>query len=210
MTWSSPLTFTAGAVLTAAQLNTYVSDNLAETCPATATTAGDLVYADAANSMGNRLGIGSAGSLLVSSGSAPVWRAPATDLLYQDGSSSQAFTLTTFSVSPPGLGVAALPVVTVTTGTHALVVVSARFVLNTTAGANTEITYSISGATTVAANVGPRSAVHESGAAGDLAALEVTYLETGLTAGSNTFQMEAKVSAGSGTVSNPKMIVIPL
>lgn len=42
MAWTAPMTFVANTVLTAAQLNTYVRDNLLETAPAKATTAGSL------------------------------------------------------------------------------------------------------------------------------------------------------------------------
>ena len=79
MAWTTPRTFVSLETVTAAIFNTHLRDNLLETSAATATTAGDLVYADAANSMGSRLGIGAAHGLLVSTGSAPVWRVPATD-----------------------------------------------------------------------------------------------------------------------------------
>lgn len=73
MAWTTPKTFAASDILTAAELNTHVRDNLREVCAATATTAGDIVYADAANSMGSRLAIGAADKVLVSNGSAPTW-----------------------------------------------------------------------------------------------------------------------------------------
>lgn len=80
MAWTAPITFAAAAVLTAAQLNTNLRDNLNETAPAKVTTAGDLVYATAANAL-TRRAIGAAGSLLASDGSAPQWRVPAADFL---------------------------------------------------------------------------------------------------------------------------------
>jgi len=211
MTWTAPRTWVTGETVTAALMNTHLRDNLLETCPATVTTAGDMVYADAANSMGSRLPIGSAGSLLVSSGSAPVWRAPSVDRDYGDGSVSQDFTLTTFSVSPPGLSSSTLPTVTVTTGTTALVMLATRYVLNDTAGQSVEIAYSVSGATTIAAAAGVRSGRVESGSANDLSPATVINLETGLTAGSNTFQMWTRiVGSGTGTIQYPKIVVIPL
>ena len=73
MSWSAPRTWTLGETVTAALMNTHIRDNLLETCPATVTTAGDITYADAANSMGSRLGIGAANTILTSSGSAPTW-----------------------------------------------------------------------------------------------------------------------------------------
>ncbi len=59
--------------VTAALMNTHIRDNLLETSAATVTTAGDLAYADAANSMGTRLAIGAADTILTSTGTAPAW-----------------------------------------------------------------------------------------------------------------------------------------
>ncbi len=49
MAWTAPITFTSGSVLTAAQLNTYLRDNLNETAPAKFTAAGQLFVSTAAN-----------------------------------------------------------------------------------------------------------------------------------------------------------------
>ena len=62
-----------GETVTAALLNPHIRDNLLETSAATVTTAGDLAYADAANSMGSRLAIGAAETILTSTGTAPAW-----------------------------------------------------------------------------------------------------------------------------------------
>lgn len=40
MAWTAPITFVSNTVLTAAQMNTYLRDNLNETAPAKATTPG--------------------------------------------------------------------------------------------------------------------------------------------------------------------------
>ncbi len=72
--WTAPKTFTAGSVLTAAELNTHLRDNLNETSAATVTTAGDIAFADAANSMGSRLGISANSFHLTSDATQPVWR----------------------------------------------------------------------------------------------------------------------------------------
>jgi len=73
MAWTPPALFVANTVLTAAQLNAQVVNNILETAAATAAAAGDLIYADAANSMGSRLAIGAAGLQLTSSGTVPQW-----------------------------------------------------------------------------------------------------------------------------------------
>lgn len=72
MAWSSPRTWVALEVLTAALLNTHLRDNLLEAAPAKVTTAGDLVYATGANALA-RLAIGSAGQQLIGGASAPAW-----------------------------------------------------------------------------------------------------------------------------------------
>lgn len=55
-------------------MNTHVRDNFSETAPAKVTTAGDIVYATASNTL-TRLAIGSAGALLGTNvaGTAPRW-----------------------------------------------------------------------------------------------------------------------------------------
>lgn len=44
MAWTSPMTFVANNVLTAAQMNTHLRDNLLETAPAKATTSGGSFF----------------------------------------------------------------------------------------------------------------------------------------------------------------------
>lgn len=49
--WTAPRTWVASAILTAAQLNTHVRDNLLETAVAKVTTAGDIAQATGANAL---------------------------------------------------------------------------------------------------------------------------------------------------------------
>ena len=51
MVWSAPATWTVGQVVTAANLNTHLRDNLLETAPAKVTTDGDIVVATGANAL---------------------------------------------------------------------------------------------------------------------------------------------------------------
>jgi len=74
VSWTTPTNVTTGQIVTAAYWNAQIPSNLLETCPVIASASGDIVYADGANSMGNRLAIGAAGSILVSNGTDPVWR----------------------------------------------------------------------------------------------------------------------------------------
>ena len=208
MAWTAPRTWVTGETVTAALMNAHIKDNLLETSAATVTTAGDLVYADAANSMGSRLAIGADGTFLASTGSAPIWRVPVEDINYDDASTSQQDTDTSYTQTW-GLPVAPdFPSVTATTGTSALVIISAFAVENTTVGAKTVISFSISGATTIAAQDG-LGGLFESSAANDQSALVVVRHSLSLTAGSNVFQMKAKVTAGTGIIQRPRILVIP-
>ena len=124
MAWTTPRTWVTGETVTAALMNAHVRDNFRETSPFTVTTAGDLSYADAANSMNSRLGIGSAGKHPgIYRFSAPVgvvFRPLVGDTCYL-GSSSGG-TITSFQpLNGAGWGSGTNVTVTVTTGTQALV-----------------------------------------------------------------------------------------
>ncbi len=207
MAWTAPRTWVTGETVTAALMNAHVRDNLLETSAATATTAGDIVYADAANSMGSRVGIGAANSHLVSTGSAPVWRGIATDV---DTASATGTTTSYLPLDDPGAGTGwdfvGETEVTVTTGTTALVLWKADLA-NDTAGSATLLSYSVSGATTVAANDNHKIK-YESGGAADIAEFGGFDMRTGLTGGSNTFTLEGRVSANTGTIARPEIAVI--
>ena len=203
MTWTAPATATTGQNVTAAFWNAQIRDNFLEASAATVTTAGDIAFADAANSMGSRVGIGAATSHLVSTGSAPVWRPIATDV----DTTSQTDTTTTFTtLSNWGFSQAGEVEVTVTTGTVALVLFEA-VLSNDTGGSSVLLSYSVSGATTVTA--GDTHAIqYESSNAGDQARFGGFDLRTGLTAGSNVFTLEGRVSANTGTIFRPEIAVI--
>ena len=101
--------------------------------------------------------------------------------------------------------------VTLTTGTSALVFFGARRVSVDAAGATLEMSYRVSGATTIAAanNFGT---VDESGAASDFNSVGRAHFVTGLTGGSNTFTVQALISSGSdtGVIARPYIAVMAL
>jgi hypothetical protein len=90
--WTAPMTAVANAVFTAAQFNTHIRDNLNETAPAKATTAGRLFVSTGVNSIAERV------------------ITEATVATSQSTTSTSAVDLATVG-----------PQVTVTTGTSALV-----------------------------------------------------------------------------------------
>lgn len=118
MAWSVPLTAVSNATLTAAQWNASVRDNLLETAPAKATTAGSLFVATGANAIAERIPAGATVGTL---------EATATTT-YTD--------LTTVG-----------PAVTVTSGSKCLVIISAQ-VTNSTSTSGSFMSFAGSGATT--------------------------------------------------------------
>lgn len=99
------------------------------------------------------------------------------------------------------------PTVTVTTGTTALVL-WATVHQNSTTNAATMTSYAVSGATTVAASDSWYLKTDGIVAANNIRAYRA-HLHTGLTAGSNTFTMKYKVSAGTGTFADREIYVLP-
>jgi len=98
--------------------------------------------------------------------------------------------------------------VTLDTDTKALVHLAA-LLRNDTAGAITSMSFAVSGATTLAASAA-RGIQYESSNPADRAEFGTTILLDTLTAGSNTFDIEGQVTAGTGSISRPRIIVQPL
>lgn len=101
MAWTAPITFVAGAVLTTANITTYLRDNMLMMAPAIGTTIGDYFVSDAANSLVRRL--------------------PAVNVA--------AASVNT--VSTAFVALAGGPAITVTTGTRCMLVFAALFANDT-------------------------------------------------------------------------------
>lgn len=179
MAWTTPLTAVANATLTAAQWNASVRDNLNETAAAKASTAGSLFVATGSNVLAERT--------------------PTADqvLTGETTGSTSYGDLTT-----PG------PAVTVTTGTQAIVTVTAR-VNSSTATRVGHMDFEVSGASSRSAtdDTAMRYEVAASDAEGRQSA--VTY-ESGLTAGSNTFTAKYRHNVGAVIFSHRSLLVMPL
>ncbi len=210
MAWTAPATATTGQQMTAAFWNAQVRDNFLETSAATVTTAGDIAFADAANSMGSRVGIGASNTHLVSNGSAPVWRGQGTDADTGTGTKAvgEGTSYTSLGTGASDWAFASEIEVTVTTGSVALVFWKANMA-NDTAGSKVFLSYSVSGATTVAAS-DDRAIQYESGAANDNAEFGGFDLATGLTGGSNVFTLEGRITGDTGTIQRPEIAVVAL
>lgn len=196
--------------MTAAIMNAHVRDNFLETSTATATTAGDLVYADGNKSMGSRLAIGSNQSYLASSGSAPAWRSFATDATGNSDTLSTA-SLGTGYIPMSGLdsGTMSDISVTVTIGTSRAFVGWSCWMSGSTAGKLMLVSVEISGATTFAAT-DLYSIAFEPAAANDRINVGTFQPYTGLNSGSTTFQLRAKSEATNvATFAYPRLSVFP-
>jgi hypothetical protein len=179
MAWSVPLTAVSGAALTDSQWNASVRDNLLTTFPALATTAGQIAVATGANAIAART-------------------CPA-DIV----SAAEAVVATSYgNISGGTVG----PTInTLTTGASVMVVLACQL-SNTTGGAASYMSYTISGATTQSA-ADATALYYESSNAGDLIGMGIT-IPNSVTSGSNTFQAKYKVGAGTGTFGSRRLAIL--
>jgi hypothetical protein len=166
------------------------------------TTTGDLPYASAANTLA-RVGIGSTGQVLTVASGVPSWAtlpsaAPASasaTVATEESTSSTTYT----DLSTSG------PAVTITTGTKALVIVTAQIYLNINERL-AYMSYAVSGASSIAASdavaVQSNSQVENR--------MSAASRLTTLTAGSNTFTAKYKSTTTTGYFKNRNIIVIDL
>lgn len=187
MSWTAPMTAVANDIFTASQFNTNVRDNLLETAPAKATTAGSIFVSTGANAIAER--IASTASV----------------------ATSQTTTSTTYAdLATVG------PAVTVNTGTSAFVGIRGEFGRSDATASNVaqvRMAYAVSGATTIAATdvlgLSATGLWWDTGTAKRVATGGV-FLQTGLTPGSNTFTAKYRVSVGTGTYVDRLLWVLPL
>ena len=100
------------------------------------------------------------------------------------------------------------PAVTVTTGTQAIVMWNCLH-QNSSANASCSVSVDVAGATTRAASDSWRSLTDGLAAANGWQGGSFVKL-SGLTAGSNTFRMQYKVSSGTGTFANRELLVFAM
>jgi hypothetical protein len=172
------MTAVANSVFTAAQFNQYVRDNLNETAPAKATAAGAYFASSGINAIVERRAV------------------TASEL---DTGTTTSTTYGDLTGAPIG------PLVTVTTGPAALIIVRGS-VENSGAG-SARMGYQISGATSVAP--ADNRGVHVFGGAGVNVGGADVSLWTSLTPGSNTFTAKYRVSSGTGSFFARRIMVVP-
>lgn len=180
MAWTSPMTFADNNVLTAAQMNTHLRDNLLETAPAKATTNG--------------------GSFFVSQGPNRIEeRIVKTD--------RKTFFETTTSSTYSDLATSG-PSVQVVTGTAAIVMLASSLG-NTVTGSSASMGFQISGYTSRDPQDSTSISVEGTTGNTD-STLSGTFYVTELTPGINVFTTKYKCGADSGRFNNRFIGVIPL
>ncbi|HEX9832551.1 MAG TPA: hypothetical protein VGA66_05585 [Mycobacterium sp.] len=174
------MTAVSGSVYTAAQFNTFVRDNLNETAPAKAVTAGSYFVTTSLNEITERVG----------------------------SRTTDAASGTTTSTSYTDLTAAAVgPVVTATTGSLALVIWGAQM-SNDTPDLSTRVSVGVTGASTIAES-DVRALSFDPSSAGGLFQGSHAVFYDDLTPGVNTFTLKYRVAGGTGTFLRRRLIVLP-
>lgn len=179
MAWTAPLTWTANTTLTAAQLNQQLRDNFLELDVAKITQEGEYVVSTGANALTTRIAA------------------------FDTVTSTDTKTASTYGALGSG------PAVTVTTGTLALIFITAEMFTNTE-DTHAKASYAISGATT-SSGADSRSILFDGTALNNACRLAFVDVRTDLNAGSNTFTMHyASDGAATASFRRRHMAVIPL
>lgn len=187
MAWTAPMTFADGTALTAAQMNTYLRDNLNETMTAKATTAGALFFSTDVNEWAERY---------------PNYQRKNT-------------TFTTSSVTYVDSGgsgsSSGAPKVTVTTGTDALILFAGH-IGNTTANTATYMSYNVAGASSIgsAESQSIRLDGYAASTGDNYIGAGMFDIRNDLTPGENIFKLTYRVDAGTGSFAYRILAVIPL
>lgn len=181
MAWTAPPVFVSGAGLTAPQLN-VLSGDLNETAPAKATAAGQWFVASGSNSL--------------------VARSPAAGNV--TGGAQGTPSLSYVDLTTIG------PACTTTTGTAAIVGLSADL-YSDTAGGYAEMAWQCSGATALSAGAYAGLRTITESFAGALASMSKVNYVTTLNSGSNTFKaLYRALNTGTAIFNHREIFVIPI
>lgn len=179
MAWTAPMTFVANSTLTAAQLNTHLRDNLMETAPSKATTAGSYFVGTGVNQITER-----------------IWQS--NTILTSESTTSTSFAdLTTVG-----------PAITTTTSNRAILMLCCNLQNNTVASSLCMMGVDITGASTVSA-ADADSLIYETSATTTELQMAYVNVYNGLTPGVNTFTAKYRVSAGTGVFGRRRIVVLP-
>jgi len=202
MAWTAPSTWVAGAILTAAQLNTQLRDNLLAGGPIYATEAlrdaaitspfeGQRAYIT-----GSTIAAATGATTAVPTGIQTIYNGSAWVCTTQVSAyTATSGTTTSSSYTPTLTSGGTNPSVTLSTGTTALMLVSALGAV-TPAPTTIAVGVAVSGATTLAVS-GQSNAIYVGITAGYQGTMTFAKVITGLTAGTNTFTLQYASGAGN-------------
>lgn len=180
MAWVAPLTWTTAQVVTAANLNQQIRDNMLETAPAKVTAASQILVSTGPNALAMRA------------------------MQVAEVTTAQATTSTSYTdLSTAG------PAVTVTTGVFSLVSVAARM-SNDAAGTSCFAAVAITGASAIAADDAQALQFESSAAfdlSRSSVCYLVSGLTAGSNTFTMKYKVSA---ANSGTFANRRLSIIPL
>ena len=218
MAWSDPGDFTSGQILTAAQMDSVREAMFFGQATFTNEAARDAAFGGSlapialqegmrayltastvAASTGNVTGTPT-GITTVYNGSVWVCTTPVAAKSNVAGTTTSTSFVTTLTGDGTAISC------TLVTGTTALVTMSHQGA-NSTAGQNNVISLSVSGATTLAA-ADAQNATQTAPAANYGMSLNRTQLITGLTAGTNTFTLNYRVTGGTATMNSRDFVVV--
>lgn len=171
------------------------------------TTKGDLLTFDTADA---RLGVGANGTILTADSGETLGIKWATPAAGAPASATSSGTATTSTSSATYVDTSAAA--TLTTGTKALVLIGATVAFQNTSEESIFISFKVSGATTSAATDARGAQLFTSAANRPKVGLSRAILMTGLTAGSNTFTLQIRVSGGgaAGVDTGYNVVVIDM
>lgn len=186
MAWTAPMTAVSGELFTASEYNLYVRDNFLEVAASVnkdlAANTGGLFSVEATNRIKQRF-----------PGAASVLNEHRISICESDWREVQSFG----------------PFVTVTTGTRALVCISAEL-MNMNNNAQSSASFEVTGATTIRASDNWRI-THDGIDSQKWSRSGVSRLVTNLTPGKNTFRMKYRSGAlGPVYFRRREIVVIPL
>jgi len=212
MAWTAPSTFVAGAILTAASLNTNVRDNSLAGGPIYATEAlrdaaitspfeGQRAYitgSTVAAATGTTTAVPT-GIQTIYNGASWVCVTPVGVLSSTVGTKTTTGYVTTLTGDGTAMSV------TLSTGTTALIYLSST-TTNSAAGVTQYIAISFSGATVVAA--ADYNGVLGAGGAGLAVPLSRQFIVTGLTAGTNIFTLNYNTNSTSTATFSTRSLIV--
>lgn len=172
------------------------------------TTLGDIEYRSSTANTNTRLAIGTTGQVLAVSGGVPAWTTPAGSAPVT-ASATVTSSQTTTSTSYTDLATSG-PAVTITTGTKALVIVSAELKVTDADSHIARMSYAVSGASTISASDTVALANASTTGSGQNPIRASAVSRVTLTAGSNTFTSKYRMTNSTGTFSNREIFVMDL